>query len=313
MLTLAELVGRSDRDSRAPISVARCNDSGTVDALVAGLWPNGRPVGVDDRFYGASLAKQVTGAALAALVRDGLLDPDLPVATYIGGLPPWSADVTPRRLANHTAGLPPAGELEARTPGHWTEDFALGALADLLELPTPPGSAYGYSNLGYVLLARIIAEVSGMPFAQFAAARLFAPLKIEGIGFLDNPATQPQLPLMGRKLPLTHGDGGLWSTASAFARWLHLQNRDALGVVAIVEAPGQLMDGGTSAYGWGLGLRTYRGHRLLIHAGEWTGCAAKAVRCPDLGIGVVVLAAATRFEAVDRLVLNILDDAASGS
>lgn len=313
MLMLAELVGRSERDSGAPISVARCNASGTVNALAAGQWLNGRPVSVDDRFYGASLAKQVTGAALALLVRDELLDPDLPIATYIGGLPAWSTDITPRRLANHTAGLPSAGELEARASDDWTEEFALGALAGLLELPMPPGSAYAYSNLGYVLIARIIAKVSGVPFAEFAATRLFAPLEIEGIGFLDAPATQPQLPLMGHKLPLTHGDGGLWSTASAFARWLHLQNRDALGVGAIVEAPGQLEGGGTSAYGWGIGLRTYRGHRLLIHAGEWTGCAGKSVRCPDLGIAVVVLAAATRFETVDRLVLDILDDAASGS
>lgn len=308
MTPLATLVERAGFASGTPVAVARCVRSGIVEEFARGIWPNGSPVAPTDRFYTASLAKQVTGAALALLVRDGRVDPDLPVATYLDGLPPWSASVTPRHLAHHVAGLPPAGEVEARISGDWTEALAFSVLAELSRLLTPPGTAYAYSNLGYVLLARIIAEVSGMPLAQFAATRLFAPLEIEGIGFLSDPATQPQLPLLGPSLSLTHGDGGLWSTAPAFARWLHHQNLDTLGIASLVTAPGRLDDGAAVDYGWGLGLRWHRDQPLLIHGGEWTGAAAKAVRSPALGVAVVGMTAGGDFELLNQLVTATLYD-----
>jgi CubicO group peptidase (beta-lactamase class C family) len=308
MTPLATQVERAGFASGKPVAVARCDRSGVVEEFVTGGWPNGGRVTPTDRFCVASLAKQVTGAALALLVRDGRVDPDLPVATYLDGLPPWSARVTPRHLAHHVAGLPPAGEVEARISGDWTEALAFSVLAELSRLLTSPGTAYAYSNLGYVLLARIIAEVSGMPLAQFAATRLFAPLEIEGIGFLSDPATQPQLPLLGPSLSLTHGDGGLWSTAPAFARWLHHQNLDTLGIASLVTAPGHLNDGTSIDYGWGLGLRQHRGQPLHIHGGEWTGAVAKAVRSPVHGLAVVAMAAGNEFELLNPLVAAAFDD-----
>jgi CubicO group peptidase (beta-lactamase class C family) len=310
MTPLATLVERAGLASDTPLAIARCDRSGVIEELVIGSWPDGHPVTPADRFYVASLAKQVTGAALALLVRDGRIDPDLPVAAYLGRLPPWSASITPRHLVHHTAGLPPAGELEARAPGDWTEDFVLGALAELRELPFPPGTACLYSNLGYVLLARLVAEVSGMPFARFAATRLFEPLGIDGIGFLADHAPRAQLSLLGPRLPLTHGDGGLWSTAGAFARWLHHGNLDTLHIASLVTAPGRLDDGTSVDYGWGLGLRRHREQPLLIHGGEWSGATAKAVRSPARGVAVVGLTAGARFELVHQLVAAALDDIA---
>ena len=261
-----------------------------------------------DRFYVASLAKQVTGAALALLVRDGRVDPDQPVSAHVGDLPLWSATITPRQLAHHISGLPPAGELEAQMTGDWTETLVLDALASRAELPSPPGAAYSYSNVGYVLLARLIAEASGMPLAEFAVKRLFEPLGTDGISFITDPASQLQAPLLGPHLPLTHGDGGLWSTAYAFTRWLHHQNRDTLGIASLVTAPGRSNDGTPVDYGWGLGLREHRGHPLLIHGGEWQGAQAKAVRSPALGLAVVGMAAGTEFETLNRLVSAVLED-----
>jgi len=309
MTPLATLVERAGFAPGTPVAVARVRGDSFEDC-VSGIWPNGQPVTPADRFYTASLAKQVTGAALALLVRDGRIDPDRPVSDYVGGLPRWSASTTPRQLAHHTSGLPPAGEHEARTTGDWTEALVFEALGDLAELPRPPGTAYGYSNLGYVLLARVITEVSGVPFAEFAATRLFGPLGLDGIGFLSNPSGQPHLPLLGSSLPLTPGDGGLWSTARAFARWMQQQNRDTLAIADLVTTAGQVNDGSSVDYGWGLGLRQHGGQQLLIHGGEWTGAAAKAVRSPALRIAVVGVAAGATFETLNRLVSTVLEDIA---
>lgn len=40
----------------------------------------------------------------------------------------------------------------------------------------PVGTQYGYSNTGYVLLALIVALVSGQTFADFLKANVFDPL-----------------------------------------------------------------------------------------------------------------------------------------
>lgn len=308
MTPLATLVDRAGFAPGTPVAVARVV-AGAVEDQVSGTWPNGRLVAATDRFYVASLAKQVTGAALALLVRDGRIDPDRPVSDYVGGLPTWAANITPRQLANHTSGLPPAGELEARLTGDWTEALVLEALGGLTELHSPPG-AYSYSNASYVLLARTIAEASGMPLAELAARRLFEPLGIDGIGFITDLVSQPQASLLGPHLPLTHGDGGLWSTAYAFARWLQHQNRDTLGIASLVTTPGRSNNGAPVDYGWGVGLRQHRGEALLIHGGEWTGAAAKAVRSPALGIAVVGMAAGTEFEILNGLVSAALADIA---
>jgi CubicO group peptidase (beta-lactamase class C family) len=305
--SLRDLAAASGIPIDAPLALASVDAKGRVEECVSGTWPNRQPVTPRDRFYAASLAKQVTGAAAALLVRDGQLDPDAPIARYLGGLPGWARRITARQLAHHTAGLPEAGIAEAAVEGDWTEDAAMDYLARLNTLPGAPGSRYRYSNLGYILLARLVATVSGRDFAEVVADRLELP---EGMGFTSQISDFPQGDSLGPALLLTFGDGGLWTTAGAFARWLDAQNKDRDGLSAMVTEGAILGDGTTVPYGWGLGLRTFRGRQLFIHGGEWPGAAAKAVRCPSLGIAVVALASGSPIEAVSALVDTVLSQLA---
>lgn len=275
---------------------------------MAGKWPDGAPVTEPDRFYLASLGKQVTGVAVALLVRDGLVEPDRAIGDYLAGLPDWTAAASVRQVAHHLASLPPAGALEREVGDDWTEPAAFAALGRTSPPDAVAGESFSYSNIGYIILARLVAEASGMPFAEFVAQRMLAPLGLDEMGFTSGAPSFPQVALMGTSLPLTHGDGGVWSSARTFARWLHLQNIDALGIAGIVQSPGILRDGTAVPYGWGIGLRAYRGAELFIHGGEWTGCAAKAVRSPALGIGVVAMAAGAPLEPIIQLVSDLLDD-----
>jgi len=288
MSALAGLIAAAGFDDGLPVALATVDAAGTVSVAVAGTWLNGRPVTPDDSFYGASLAKQLTGAAAALLVRAGRLDADAPIAGYLDGLPAWGEKITARQLAHHSAGLPEAGLAEAAVGGDWTEAAVTQYLGRLVALGSPPGTEHRYANLGYILLARLVAKLGGMPFAQFVAERLCGG--DADSGFVSDVKGFPQAAGFS-SLPLTQGDGGLWTTAGSFARWLSTQNRDPLHIADLVEAPGRLNDGTLVDYGWGLGLRRYRGERLLIHGGSWTGATAKALRCPALGLAVVVLTA----------------------
>lgn len=148
-----------------------------------------------------------------------------------------------------------------------------------------------------------------MPLAEFAATRLFEPLQLDGIGFATDITALPQTALLGPHLPLTHGGLGLWATARTFVQWLDHQNRDTLGIAALVTTPGRLNDGTPVDYGWGLGLRQHRGRPLLIHGGEWMGAQAKAVRSPELGVAFACLVAGTDAERLNDLVTAGLADA----
>jgi CubicO group peptidase (beta-lactamase class C family) len=293
MAALAALLARAGLPADLPVAVAGIDAAGGMDCAVSGGWPSRGPAAVNDRFYLASLAKQVTGSVLAVLVRTGTIDPDLPVATWLADLPAWGAQVTPRQLAHHVAGLPGAGVLEAALVSDWTDASALQALRQLDVLPTPSGTEYVYSNLGYILLAQLIAEAAKKPFAQVVDERVVRPFDLADFGFVPPAAAMrlPQAPRLGPWLPLSHGDGGLWASAAAFARWLAAQNEDRLGIADLVTAPGRLIDGRRIDYGWGIGLRTFRGVPIFIHGGEWTGAVAKTIRCPSLGIAMVGMAA----------------------
>lgn len=236
MQTLAEALAESGFNPGTPASIATVDREGHVETAVMGSWFDSRPVTEDDKFYAASLTKQVTGAAAAILVRDGQLDPDAPIARWMPDLPAWSHNITTRQLLHHTSGLPGFGALENQLPGHWTTEGVLNALHSV---PAVSPGPYSYSNVGYVLLAELVAAVSGETFEAFAKFHL-------GIAFPADPLAMPQLKLMSSRLPLSHGDGGLWCCPRDFAFWLHRNNRDEYGIEALVTSPhADALD-----YGW---------------------------------------------------------------
>jgi CubicO group peptidase (beta-lactamase class C family) len=299
---LGRLIAQAGFAPTTPVVIALCHRDGEVVAAAAGSWPQGRPAATSDLFYTASLAKQVTGASAALLVRSGELDPDAPVSHYLPELPAWAAAITPRHMAHHLAGLPEATVLEKQL-GRWTTDRVLAALCDMPVLPHPPGAAHVYSNVGYVLLAQIVERVSARTLANFVGERMLRPHGVSGMHYVMVLDPSPlQMQLLGPSPPLSVGDGGLWSTAPAFARWLHLMNRDAFGIEGIVTSAGITHGGGRVDYGWGIGLALRSGQPFYFHGGSWPGAVARAVRLPKLGVGIVAMAASDDAEHLTGLV-----------
>jgi CubicO group peptidase (beta-lactamase class C family) len=122
----------------------------------------------------ASLTKVVgLTSALVQLVADGKVALDAPVQRY---LPDWRGAgkerVTVRQLLTHASGLPAWRPLhkEAASP-----EAAL-ALAFATELDILPGARYVYSDLGLILLAKVVERTSGEPLDQYLARHVFGPL-----------------------------------------------------------------------------------------------------------------------------------------
>ena len=69
-------------------------------------------------------------------------------------------------------------------------------------------------------------------------------------------------------------------------------NADELGVCQLMETPGRLDDGTSLDYAWGMGVRSYRGHRVYRHGGGWPSLRALLARVPDLDSSLVIIALA---------------------
>ena len=102
----------------------------------------------------ASVTKLITTLAVLVAVEEGSVDLDGPAG------PPGA---TVRHLLAHTAGYPFQGEAPIARPG----------------------TRRIYSNTGIEVAAAHLAERAGMPFAEYAAEAVLAPLGMDGTTFED--------------------------------------------------------------------------------------------------------------------------------
>jgi CubicO group peptidase (beta-lactamase class C family) len=144
------------------------------------------PVTPETAFNVASLSKQFTAACLALLILDGKVRLDDTAAAYVPALAKYHAGGRPPVLVKHlvymTSGLPdyytvPRGNGRTWSPyDQFTVDDAIAASLAADTLKFRPGARWDYSNVNYMLLAKVVEKASGLPFADFADRRLFRPL-----------------------------------------------------------------------------------------------------------------------------------------
>lgn len=122
----------------------------------------------------ASLTKPIVLATSAMiLVDEGKLDLNARVVDILPEFAgPGKQRVRVHHLLSHTAGIPAGRRLwrTASTP----EEAWRQVLASPVQLP--PGHTMTYSDLGAMIMGKVIERVSGMPLDRFARERIFIPL-----------------------------------------------------------------------------------------------------------------------------------------
>ena len=284
------------------------------------------PIRPDTAFDIASASKHFTATCVLLLERDGRLSLDADVRTYLPELA-LADKVTLRQCLTHTGGLreyyslcglsgvPLAGMSESRL---------LRLISGQRDLDFPPGSAYSYSNTGYVLAAATIRRITGKSLAGFAADRIFGPLGMASTRFRDDLAIPVSRMATGYRVPTGEtglhrfrrtdileevvGDGGVVTTVRDLAPW-HAFMAAERGLKATEPAardlqnarqdreirdrllqPQVLTDGTRLPYGLGLGIMTVAGRRAHWHSGSIPGFRSALMYLIDEGIGVSVLA-----------------------
>ncbi len=272
------------------------------------------PVDPQTRFQAASIGKSVTAIAVLTLVEAKHLDLDADINHYLRTWKvPESAltrveKVTIRRLLNHTAGLNVGG-----FPGYEKTDKipdTTGVLdgrgnSPALRVETTPGTRHSYSGGGYVVLQKLIEDLSGETFAAYVTGHILKPLQMNDSSF-D--------PHRGDNVSMAHGfDGrpyrggwhvypelaaaGLWTTPSDLARF-------TFGLVRAIEgAKGALISkslarqlfapsgapGGGDQYALGFELRGRGANASIGHGGSNAGFKSELFYFPARKLGLVLM------------------------
>lgn len=182
----------------------------------ATLFPIPLPLVSQAIFDVASLTKPVaTTAAIMLLVDSGELELDVPISDYIPAMREAKyPQMTIRHLLAHASGLPAHicfyEELEEErqkgtAPPIGTEsvDWVIERIA-ALEDCVPPETQTVYSDLGFILLGRMIEHIAEQPLEVFCREQIFLPLGMEDTFFLplyDEDARKKML--KGRQIVVT--------------------------------------------------------------------------------------------------------------
>jgi len=152
--------------------------------------PSAEKMTLDTVFDLASLTKVVaTATSVMMLVEEGRLRLADRVATH---LPQFAhagkADITVQQLLTHTAGLRPSLDLEADWLGY--DEALRRAYAEPPQAPA--GERFVYSDIGFIVLGELVAEVSGRPLQQFVTERILGPLGMRDSGYAP-PRDAPRI------------------------------------------------------------------------------------------------------------------------
>ena len=137
-----------------------------------------------------SMTKAFVGVAIMQLVEAGKLRIDDPLSRYFPALPSTWQQVTVQQALSNTSGLPNIIDpYEHILAGG--QEAAAWAQVQTLPLEFAPGEKFSYNQTGYVLLGRLITQLSGVPFTHFIEQGQFQKAGLMQTRFGDSQDVVP--------------------------------------------------------------------------------------------------------------------------
>ena len=264
------------------------------------------PMSTNSVFKLASITKQFTSAAVLILQEQGKLSIKDNIHKYIPNYPTENHEITIENLMSHTSGiarnLPDRRKLNKLRKSSISVDEMLTLFAEQ-PMQFSPGEKMRYSNIGYVLLGKIIEVVSSQSYAEFIETNIFKKLAMnnsqyDGLQIIPNRATGYHRTRDGYEnadwvdSSWRYAAGGLVSTVNDLAIWYHsLASGKLISLNSYRQmiTPFKLNDGRQSQYALGLNNFEIHKNKVIAHHGGTSGFSTIAVYFPDQDTYIAVL------------------------
>jgi len=282
------------------------------------------------RFRIASMTKSFTAMAILKLRDEGKLQISDAAEQYIPEMKELEyptndgKPITIFNLLTMSAGFPEDNPWGDRQLSDSDEDL-MALVKSGVSFSNNPGAEFEYSNLGYALLGRIIANVSGKSYQQYVTSTILKPLGMNDCGYEYTAMPADQVAVGYRwedaqwkpEELLKDGSyasmGGMICTIDDFAKYMSFllsatppRNEGETGPVSRssaremqqpwkfrILAPNRMTRSGklcpaTGSYGFGLGWRVdCNGVNTVSHSGGLPGFGSVHQLFPELGFGIV--------------------------
>lgn len=326
----AETLLEAMRDNKVPALAVAVIDQGRIDwARAYGVLRSGAsdPATSNTLFQAASVTKPTLAAISLSLVDHGRLSLDTDVNTVLKGwhVPnPWPQDkVTLRRLLSHSAGANvyggrggypsrgPAPSLPALLEGQPPSVTAAVRVTD------PPGSVFHYSNGGYMVVNKLLCDVTGESLEELGRKYLFYPAQMFHSTYASSPderayrvasghaADGLMVPGRWRLIP----EGLLWTTASDLADFIIAIQQSFLAQPSALLSPGsarQMLTRQIDSWGLGFQIKGAGGDLAFLHSGSTPGYKAFIFGYAMRGQGVAILTNGDRGMEVGTMLLTAI-------
>ncbi len=172
------------------LSVALARDGRIRFARAWGLTGrSGARLNAGHRFRIASLSKPITAAAIMTLaergrvgMNDRIFGAGSRLGEAYGPTSPWAREITVEHLLSHTGGgWTNDGTDPTMRVDNLDRDGMIARAVAEIPLTARPGTRQQYSNLGYVLLGRVIEVATGEPYETWVRRELLEPCGAGGM------------------------------------------------------------------------------------------------------------------------------------
>ncbi|KNC68205.1 serine hydrolase domain-containing protein [Pseudoalteromonas ardens] len=266
-----------------------------------------RPLNTEQVFQIGSITKQFTAAAILQLAERNKLSLQDPLGKFIPSLSADYGQLTLDRVLSHTSGLPnynEGPEIGAKMAHYRTLDQIL---TEIRQTPVlyPSGEGHTYSNTGYLLLGKIIEQVSGLSYKDYLQQHIFTPLgmknsqvltkdtggdEVKGYSSVDSKRT-PIAPFHVDRSWI-YSAGGIETTLADMSRWHHgLRAGKVVSPSSYrsMTTSATLNNGTLATYGYGFYLRPLAGQPSYFHEGGVPGFLAMSVYFPEADLYAISL------------------------
>lgn len=255
-----------------------------------------------------SLSKQFTAMGIVLLELDGKLSFDDSIQKYLPEMHNFSKPITIRHLLHHTSGIRSSPELFGlagwRDGDAITNEDAYRYLTKQTDLNFETNSEFMYTNSGYILLAKIIENITKQDFKSWIKEKIFQPLQMNST-FIEEDYSkvitkaassytelEPTVFTSVENFDLTYGASNVYSTCNDILKWsknFSHASKEWQKAFARLKTLDALNSGKKNNYAFGVIVDDFFGNDRVQHTGAIAGFRSIMYVYPNDDLEIVIL------------------------